>query len=168
MRATDAAKANRDQGGTPGGRGHRSGGGHGGGPSRRHRGASGQPKPPTATPSSAGSGDQSGYFGSVNPLAIHNPICGERGLGAAERQNCRAFGSPEIRYPTSNYGFDIWITTGVTHITGDFQALLAHIAEAIWMASLFVLNLVLTVLGWAFELNPFSNNRAMASICIRA
>ena len=32
------------------------------------------------------------------------------------------------------------------------------------MASLFVLNLVLTLLGWAFALSPFTDNRAMGQI----
>ncbi|MQA76295.1 MAG: hypothetical protein GEU88_18520, partial [Solirubrobacterales bacterium] len=101
--------------------------------------------------------------GSVNPLTIENPFCEER-LDAAERRNCRVTGTPEGRYPTSNYGFDVHIDTGVDNIVGNFQALLAQIANAIWQACLFVLNLVLTLLGWAFGLTPFSDNETLASI----
>jgi hypothetical protein len=102
-------------------------------------------------------------LGQVNPLQVENPLCRKR-LGRSERRNCRVTGTPEGRYPTSNYGFEIHIDTGVDNIVGNFQSLLAHIANAIWMALLFVLNLVLTLLGWAFELSPFTDNRAMAEI----
>ena len=101
--------------------------------------------------------------GTVNPLAVRNPFCDER-LAAAERRNCRITGTPEGRYPTSNYGFDIHIDTGVDNIVGNFQALLAQIANAIWQAALFVLNLVITLLGWAFGLTPFSDNETMREV----
>jgi hypothetical protein len=110
-----------------------------------------------------GSGAAKPSYGSVNPLLVKNPICDEP-IGSQERSNCRVTGTPEGRYPTSNYGFDEHIDTGLDNIIGNFQALLAQIANAIWMALLFVLNLVLTLLGWAFELNPFTDNRTMASI----
>jgi hypothetical protein len=102
-------------------------------------------------------------LGQVNPLQVENPLCDKR-LGRAEQRNCQVTGTPEGRYPTSNYGFEIHIDTGVDNIVGNFQSLLAHIADAIWMALLFVLSLVLTLLGWAFELSPFTDNRAMAEI----
>jgi hypothetical protein len=82
----------------------------------------------------------------------------------AERRNCRVTGTPESHFPTSNYGFEIHIDTGLDNIVGNFQTLLAHLAEAIWMAMLFVLNLVLTLLGWALSLAPFSDNQVMASM----
>jgi hypothetical protein len=107
--------------------------------------------------------DQSQPTGSVNPLAIRNPFCDES-LASAERHNCQVTGTPEGRYPTSNYGFDIHIDTGLDNIVGNFQALLAQIANAIWQACLFVLDLVMTLLGWAFGLTPFSDNETMASI----
>jgi hypothetical protein len=113
--------------------------------------------------SASSGGSSSAPTGSVNPLAIRNPFCDER-LDAAERRNCRVTGTPEGRYPTSNYGFDVHIDTGVDNIVGNFQALLAQIANAIWLAALFVLNLVITLLGWAFGLTPFSDNETMASI----
>jgi hypothetical protein len=108
-------------------------------------------------------GDAKASYGSVNPLLVKNPICDEA-IGSQQRRNCHVTGTPEGRYPTSNYGFEIHIDTGLDNIVGNFQALLAQIANAIWMALLFVLNLVLTLLGWALELNPFTDNRAMAKI----
>ena len=138
----------------PGGPSKGSGPGAGGG-----RAGAGASAPAPVQP--AGGLEES--FGQVNPLHVENPLCGRR-LGRAERRNCQVTGTPEGRYPTSNYGFEIHIDTGITKITGNFQALLAHIADAIWMALLFVLNLVLTLLGWAFELSPFTENRTMAEV----
>lgn len=109
------------------------------------------------------SGSQNPGYGTANPLVVENPLCSE-GLDRAERRNCEMTGTPEGRYPTSNYGFEVHIDTGLDNIVGNFQALLAHIANAIWQASLFVLSLVMTLLGWALELNPFGDNRTMAEI----
>ncbi|GIK77725.1 MAG: hypothetical protein BroJett022_14150 [Actinomycetes bacterium] len=109
------------------------------------------------------SGEQNAGYGSANPLVVENPLCSE-GLRRAERRNCRMTGTPEGRYPASNYGLEAHIDTGLDNIVGNFQALLAQIANAIWLALLFVLNLVLTLLGWAFELNPFGHNQTMAEI----
>jgi hypothetical protein len=143
-------------------------------------GSAGRPVPDQASPAgasqqdgSAGGGHGGGlavgdanggrHVGTVNPLDVRNPFCDER-LAGAERRNCRVTGTPEGRYPTSNYGFDIHIDTGLDNIVGNFQALLAHIANAIWQACLFVLNLVLTLLGWAFGLTPFSDGETMREI----
>jgi hypothetical protein len=101
--------------------------------------------------------------GTVNPLAIRNPLCDE-GLKQAERHNCKVTGTPEGRYPTSNYGFDVHIDTGVDNITGNFASMLAQIANAIWTFCLFILNIVLTVLGWAFSLSPFSDNQTLGAV----
>jgi len=108
------------------------------------------------------SGDQPGA-GQVNPLHVTNPVCDES-LRSNERRNCEVTGTPEGRYPTSNYGIDVHIDTGVDNIVGNFQALLAQLANAIWLGLLFVLNLVLTLLGWALELSPFTDNGTMAEV----
>ncbi len=109
------------------------------------------------------SGDQNPGYGTANPLVVENPICSKQ-LDRAERRNCEVTGTPEGRYPASNYGIDVHIDTGLDNIVGNFQALLAHFANAIWLALLFVLNLVITLLGWAFELNPFTDNQTMREI----
>lgn len=112
---------------------------------------------------SVGDDDDPQSIGTVNPLDVRNPFCDER-LDRAERRNCEVTGTPEGRYPTSNYSIDIHIDTGLDNIIGNFQALLAQIANAVWQACLFVLNLVLTLLGWAFGLTPFSDRETMGSI----
>lgn len=152
-----AAPGDRDQRARPaqGGSGDRGGNGP------REGGGGGGVAGDAAAPLVQGKEEHS--LGQVNPLQVENPLCRTR-LGRAERRNCQVTGTPEGRYPTSNYGFEIHIDTGVDNIVGNFQALLAHIADAIWMALLFVLSLVLTLLGWAFELSPFTDNRTMAEI----
>jgi hypothetical protein len=110
-----------------------------------------------------GDGDAASGVGTVNPLAIRNPLC-DQGLKRAQRRNCRTTGTPEGRYPSSNYGFDVHIDTGVDNIAGNFASMLAQIANAIWSFCLFVLNIVLTVLGWAFALSPFSDNSTLRDV----
>lgn len=138
------------------------GGGGGDGAGQRRRGPSGPAGRPSDGAIEVGAEREPGY-GTANPLAIENAIC-SRHLREAERRNCRATGTPEGRYPTSNYGFDVHIDTGITKIAGNFRALLAQIANAIWIALLFVLNLIITLLGWAFELNPFGPGSAMREL----
>jgi len=100
----------------------------------------------------------------VNPLAIRNPFCDAGGLERAQRRNCRVTGTPEGRYPTSNHGFDIHIDTGLDNVSGNFASMIAQIAGAIWSFCLFVLQIVLTVLGWAFALSPFTDNEALREL----
>ena len=102
-------------------------------------------------------------LGTNNALAIANPLCDEH-LKADQRTNCEATGAPEGRYPSSNYSIDVHIDTGLDNIVGNFQTLLAQIANGIWLFLIFVLNLVLTLLGWALELNPFGDNTTMGEI----
>jgi hypothetical protein len=110
-----------------------------------------------------GGGSKPRAVGTVNPLAIRNPLCDE-GLRPAERRNCHTTGTPEGRYPTSNYGFDVHIDTGLDNVSGNFASMLAQIANAIWTFCLFILNIVLTVLGWAFALSPFSDNSTLHEV----
>jgi hypothetical protein len=110
-----------------------------------------------------GGGSESRAVGTVNPLAVRNPLCDE-GLQRPQRRNCRTTGTPEGRYPSSNYGFDVHIDTGVDNISGNFASMLAQIANAIWTFCLFILNIVLTVLGWAFALSPFSDNSTLSEV----
>ena len=102
-------------------------------------------------------------LGTNNALAIANPMCDER-LQADQRANCDATGAPEGRYPSSNYSIDVHVDTGLDNVIGNFQALLAQIANGIWLFLIFILNLVLTLLGWALELNPFGDNATMGKI----
>jgi hypothetical protein len=110
-----------------------------------------------------------GSSGTIDPLSglgIRNPVCDEPAEihARATRTSCEVTGTPETTYPTSDYGFDVFIPTGVTHPIGDFTAGFVTILNGIWLGLLFVLKLVLTLLGLAFGLNPFSDGPTMARI----
>jgi hypothetical protein len=110
-----------------------------------------------------------GSSGSIDPLSglgIRNPVCDEPAQihSRATRTSCEVTGTPETTYPTSDYGFDVFIPTGITHPIGDFTAGFVTILNGIWLGLLFVLKLVLTLLGLAFGLNPFSDGPTMARI----
>jgi hypothetical protein len=110
-----------------------------------------------------------GSSGSIDPLSglgIRNPVCDEPAeiRSRETRTSCEVTGTPETTYPTSDYGFDVFIPTGVTHPIGDFTAGFVTILNGIWLGLLFVLKLVLTLLGLAFGLNPFSDGPTMARI----
>lgn len=110
-----------------------------------------------------------GSSGQVDPitgLGIRNPVCDEPAEihSRATRTSCEITGTPETTYPTSDYGFDVFIPTGVTHPIGDFTAGFVTILNGIWLGLLFVLKLVLTLLGLAFGLNPFADGPTMARI----
>jgi hypothetical protein len=110
-----------------------------------------------------------GSSGSIDPLSglgIRNPVCDEPAEihSRATRTSCEITGTPETTYPTSDYGFDVFIPTGVTHPIGDFTAGFVTILNGIWLGLLFVLKLVLTLLGLAFGLNPFADGPTMARI----
>jgi hypothetical protein len=78
-----------------------------------------------STPTSLAS--ELGASGQVDPitgLGIRNPVCDETPQiqSRATRTSCEITGTPETTYPTSDYGFDVFIPTGITHPIGDFTA----------------------------------------------
>ncbi len=110
-----------------------------------------------------------GSSGAVDPLSglgIRNPVCDQPAeiRSRATRVSCETTGTPETTYPTSDYGFDVFIPTGITHPIGDFTAAFVTILNGIWLGLLFVLKLSLTLLGLAFGLNPFAGGPTMARI----
>jgi hypothetical protein len=110
-----------------------------------------------------------GSSGSIDPLSglgIRNPVCDDPAEihSRTTRTSCEVTGTPETTYPTSDYGFDVFIPTGITHPIGDFTAGFVTILNGIWLGLLFVLKLVLTLLGLAFGLNPFADGPTMARI----
>jgi hypothetical protein len=110
-----------------------------------------------------------GSSGQVDPitgLGIRNPVCDDPAEihDPDTRTSCEVTGTPESTYPTSDYGFDVFIPTGVTHPIGDFTAGFVTILNGIWLGLLFVLKLVLTLLGLAFGLNPFADGPTMARL----
>jgi hypothetical protein len=110
--------------------------------------------------------DSSGTIDPLSGLGIRNPVCDQPAQirSADTRTACEVSGTPETTYPTSDYGFDVFIPTGITHPIGDFTAAFVTILNGIWLGLLFVLKLTLTLLGLAFGLNPFANGPTMARI----
>ena len=127
---------------------------------------------PLTSPSQIGAqglAQELGATGQVDPLSglgIRNPVCDEPAQirSRTTRLACEADGTPESNYPASNYGFDIFISTGVTHPVGDITYGFATVLNGIWLGLLFVLKLVLSLLGLAFGLNPFANGQTMSQI----
>ena len=71
-------------------------------------------------------------------------------------------------YPAANYGFDIFIDTGIDAPTGTFVKGFVMILNGIWLGLIFVLKLVLSLLGLAFGLNPFADGETMSRDLRRA
>jgi hypothetical protein len=112
---------------------------------------------------------QLGASGQVDPLSglgIGNPVC-DRIAEIRDREtrlSCEANGTPESTYPASNYGFDIFIDTGIDAPTGTFAKGFVMILNGLWLGLIFVLKLVLALLGLAFGLNPFADGETMHEI----
>lgn len=112
---------------------------------------------------------QLGASGQVDPLSglgIGNPVCDRPGeiRDPDTRLSCEANGTPESTYPASNYGFDIFIDSGVDAPTGTFAKGFVMILNGLWLGLIFVLKLILALLGLAFGLNPFAEGEAMREI----
>jgi hypothetical protein len=122
-----------------------------------------------AEAATAAGAKQLGASGQVDPLSglgIGNPVC-DRLAEIRDREtrlSCEANGTPESTYPASNYGFDIFIDTGVDAPTGTFAKGFVMILNGLWLGLIFVLKLVLALLGLAFGLNPFADGETMHEI----
>jgi hypothetical protein len=127
------------------------------------------PLPPQTPAGDSTLARELGSSGQVDPVAglgIRNPVC-DRLTEIRDRQTrlaCEAHGAPESTYPTSNYGLDVFIATGVTHPVGTFTAGFVTILNGIWLGLIFVLKLTLELLGLAFGLNPFAEGPTMQRI----
>jgi hypothetical protein len=113
--------------------------------------------------------EELGGSGQVDPitgLGLRNPVCDKPGQIRATqtRLSCIENGTPEGKYPSSNYGFDVFIDSGVDAPSGAFAKALVMILNGVWLGLIFVLKLVLALLGLAFGLNPFSNGDSMHEI----
>lgn len=124
--------------------------------------------PGALDPGSLG-GARLGGKGQVDPisgLGIRTPACDRPAeiRDRATRIGCEASGAPEGVYPASNYGFDVYIDTGIDAPTGTFVKGFVLILNGIWLGLIFVLKLVLALLGLAFGLNPFGDGSTMKEI----
>lgn len=110
------------------------------------------------------------YGGSLDPtavLGITNPLCGETGqLSAQQVRNCRSSHSPEAAYPVGNYGWDIHIEAGgfISSLFVPAVSFVLQILSVLWLGLLMVLKGCLIVLGFAFSLSPFTDNRMLGQI----
>jgi hypothetical protein len=113
--------------------------------------------------------EELGGSGQVDPitgLGLRNPVCDKPGQirSTQTRLSCIENGTPEGKYPSSNYGFDVFIDSGIDAPSGNFAKALVMILNGIWLGLIFVLKLVLALLGLAFGLNPFSDGDSMHEI----
>jgi hypothetical protein len=125
--------------------------------------------PAVTAPIAGAQAQQLGAHGQVDPisgLGIRNPACDrpDQITDPATRTACRQSGAPEGLYPASNYGFDVFIDTGIDAPTGTFIKGFVMILNGIWLGLIFVLKLVLALLGLAFGLNPFGDGPTMDRI----
>ncbi|MGA8745955.1 MAG: hypothetical protein WB507_08825, partial [Solirubrobacterales bacterium] len=145
---------------------------HRGAGNKKAAGEEGGPSTQLTSPNQVGTGTlatELGATGQVDPLSglgIRNPACDQLAQirSRATRLGCEASGTPEGTYPASNYGFDIHISTGVTHPIGDITYGFDTVLNGIWLGLLFVLRLILSLLGIAFGLNPFGSGQTMSQI----
>ena len=127
------------------------------------------PPTPKSLTGGGGAATDLGASGQVDPLSglgIRNPVC-DQIAQIRDRQTrlaCEASGAPEGDYPASDYGFDIFISTGITHPVGDITYGFATVLNGIWLGLIFVLRLILALLGLAFGLNPFADGQTMAQV----
>lgn len=147
----------------------------GGSPSKgkSKKGAAAKPKPAIAT--GTGSGAEASqpvipYGGSLDPtavLGVQNPLCGEPGkLSARQVRNCRSSGSPEAAYPVGNNGWDIHIESGgfISSLFVPAVSFVLQLLSVIWLVLLMMLKGCLIILGFAFSLSPFTDNRMLGEI----
>jgi hypothetical protein len=89
---------------------------------------------------------------------LRSPLCDpvrRLALPAAQQRSCARTGSPLSGVPTGNYAFDINWDPPITHPADVAVKALYSLLNMLWLALLFCLRGVLTLLDWAFSLNPF-------------
>ncbi|HEU5105555.1 MAG TPA: hypothetical protein VFU11_06910 [Solirubrobacterales bacterium] len=110
------------------------------------------------------------YGGSLDPtavLGIENPLCGEpKKLSAAQLRNCESSRSPEAAYPVGNYGWDIHVESGgfISSLFVPAVSFVLQLLSVIWLVLLMMLKGCLIILGFAFSLSPFTDNRMLSQI----
>jgi hypothetical protein len=110
------------------------------------------------------------YGGSLDPtavLGIENPLCGEPNkLSAQQVRNCRSSHSPEAAFPVGNYGWDIHIEQGgfISSLFVPAVSFVLQLLSVLWLLLLMMLKGCLIILGFAFSLSPFTDNRMLGEI----
>jgi hypothetical protein len=110
------------------------------------------------------------YGGSLDPtavLGIENPLCGEPDqLSARQVRNCRSSHSPEAAYPVGNYGLDVHVEAGgfISSLFAPAVSFVLQLFSVTWLLLLMMLKGCLIILGFAFSLSPFTDNRMLSQI----
>jgi len=139
------------------------------------KGAGGKGKPGVATGAKGAGGEAAPapvipYGGSLDPtavLGIENPLCGEPNkLSAQQVRNCRSSHSPEAAFPVGNYGWDIHIESGgfISPLFAPAVSFVLELLSVLWLLLLMMLKGCLIILGFAFSLSPFTDNRMLGEI----
>ena len=93
-----------------------------------------------------------------DPLTLRSPLCASAAraaLGAAQRRACERTGSPLSGAPTTHYAFDVNWNPSITHPADVAIKSVYALLDMLWLALLFAVRGALTLLDWAFTLNPF-------------
>ena len=93
-----------------------------------------------------------------DPLTLRSPLCApaaRAALGAAQRRACERTGSPLSGAPTTHYAFDVNWNPSITHPADVAIKSVYALLDMLWLALLFAVRGALTLLDWAFTLNPF-------------
>lgn len=140
----------------------------------KQKGGTGKAKPGVATGAAPGAEALPPatipYGGSLDPtavLGIENPLCGEPNkLSARQIRNCRSSHSPEAAYPVGNYGFDVHVEAGgfISSLFAPAVSFVLQLLSVIWLVLLMMLKGCLIILGFAFSLSPFTDNRMLSQI----
>jgi hypothetical protein len=140
----------------------------------KQKGGAGKAKPGVARGSEPGAEPAAPasipYGGSLDPtavLGIENPLCGEPAqLSAQQVRNCHSSHSPEAAYPVGNYGWDIHIEEGgfISSLFVPAVSFVLQLLSVIWLVLLMMLKGCLIILGFAFSLSPFTDNRMLSQI----
>ena len=155
---TSAGKGSES--GAEGGKGKGTGGKGKPGVATGAKGAGAEALPPPAIP----------YGGSLDPtavLGIENPLCGEPSkLSAQQVRNCRSSHSPEAAFPVGNYGWDVHVESGgfISSLFVPAVSFVLQMLSVLWLLLLMMLKGCLIILGFAFSLSPFTNNRMLSQI----
>ena len=140
----------------------------------KQKGDAGKAKPGVATGAAPGAEALATpvipYGGSLDPtavLGIENPLCGEPNkLSARQIRNCKSSRSPEAAYPVGNYGWDIHIESGgfISSLFVPAVSFVLQLLSVLWLVLLMMLKGCLIILGFAFSLSPFTDNRMLSQI----
>jgi len=98
---------------------------------------------------------------------LNSPLCRDAAgeLAGAAARDCRASGFEGAQAPTGDYGLDVHISTGLTHlgIGNDVSAIVQELLQIWWTAMVAVVRGVIVVLDWCYTLDLL-NSPAMSGV----